>query len=130
MKYTFSWDRAMGSTLVLISLILSLSIAVIFPELKYSQNSNSTISAEFDYMVNKQRKGFLILGLFAVITFFTAIQTLSVSLFVLHLLIDLVFGVYAYASFQVRASLIQMQKISSINKVPELGEYEYIKQAV
>ena len=130
MKYTFSWDRAMGSTLVLISLILSLSIAVIFPELKYSQNSNSTISAEFDYMVNKQRKGFLILGLFAVITFFTAIQTLSVFLFVLHLLIDLVFGVYAYASFQVRASLIQMQKISSINKVPELGEYEYIKQAV
>ena len=130
MKYTFSWDRAMGSTLVLISLILSLSIAVIFPELKYSQNSNSTISAEFDYMVNKQRKGFLILGLFAVITFFTAIQTLSVSLFVLHLLIDLVFGVYAYASFQVRASLIQMQKISSINKVPEDGEYEYIKQAV
>ena len=130
MKYTFSWDRAMGSTLVLISLILSLSIAVIFPELKYSQNSNSTISAEFDYMVNKQRKGFLILGLFAVITFFTSIQTLSVSLFVLHLLIDLVFGVYAYASFQVRASLIQMQKISSINKVPELGEYEYIKQAV
>ena len=130
MKYTFSWDRAMGSTLVLISLILSLSIAVIFPELKYSQNSNSTISAEFDYMVNKQRKGFLILGLFAVITFFTAIQTLSVFLFVLHLLIDLVFGVYAYASFQVRASLIQMQKISSINKVPEHGEYEYIKQAV
>lgn len=120
----------MGSTLVLISLILSLSIAVIFPELKYSQNSNSTNSAEFDYMINKQRKGFLILGLFAVITFFTAIQTLSVSLFVLHLLIDLVFGVYAYASFQVRASLIQMQKISSINKVPELGEYEYIKQAV
>ena len=130
MKYTFSWDRAMGSTLVLISLILSLSIAVIFPELKYSQNSNSTNSAEFDYMINKQRKGFLILGLFAVITFFTAIQTLSVFLFVLHLLIDLVFGVYAYASFQVRASLIQMQKISSINKVPELGEYEYIKQAV
>ena len=130
MKYTFSWDRAMGSTLVLISLILSLSIAVIFPELKYSQNSNSTNSAEFDYMVNKQRKGFLILGLFAVITFFTAIQTLSVFLFVLHLLIDLVFGVYAYASFQVRASLIQMQKISSINKVPEDGEYEYIKQAV
>ena len=53
----------MGSTLVLISLMLSLSIAVIFPEMKYSQNSNSTTSVEFDYMVNKQRKGFLILGL-------------------------------------------------------------------
>ena len=43
---------------------------------------------------------------------------------------DRVFAVYAYASFQVRASLIQMQKISSINKGPELDEYEYIKQAV
>ena len=120
----------MGSTLVLISLMLSLSIAVIFPEMKYSQTNSSSITAEFDYMVNKQRKGFLILGLLAVITFFTSIQTLSAGIFVLHLLIDLVFGTYAYASFQVRASLIQMQKISSIDKVPEFDEYEYIKQAV
>ena len=126
----FSWDRAMGSTLVLISLMLSLSIAVIFPEMKYSQSNSSSKTVEFDYMVNKQRKGFLILGLLAVITFFTSIQTLSVGIFVLHLLIDLVFGIYAYASFQVRASLIQMQKISSIDKVPEFDEYEYIKQAV
>ena len=130
MKYTFSWDRAMGSTLVLISLMLSLSIAVIFPEMKYSQTNGSSVTAEFDFMVNKQRKGFLILGLLAVITFFTSIQTLSVGIFVLHLLIDLVFGIYAYASFQVRASLIQMQKISSIDKVPKFDEYEYIKQAV
>ena len=126
----FSWDRAMGSTLVLISLMLSLSIAVIFPEMKYSQTNSSSKTVKFDYMVNKQRKGFLILGLLAVITFFTSIQTLSVGIFVLHLLIDLVFGIYAYASFQVRASLIQMQKISSIDKVPEFDEYEYVKQAV
>ena len=120
----------MGSTLVLISLMLSLSIAVIFPEMKYSQTNSSSKTVEFDYMVNKQRKGFLILGLLAVITFFTSILTLSVGIFVLHLLIDLVFGIYAYSSFQVRASLIQMQKISSIDKVPEFDEYEYIKQAV
>ena len=120
----------MGSTLVLISLMLSLSIAVIFPEMKYSQTNSSSKTVKFDYMVNKQRKGFLILGLLAVITFFTSIQTLSVGIFVLHLLIDLVFGIYAYASFQVRASLIQMQKISSIDKVPKFDEYEYIKQAV
>ena len=120
----------MGSTLVLICLMLSLSIAVIFPEMKYSETSNNSISSEFAYMVSKQRKGFLILGLLAVITFFTSIQTLSVGIFVLHLLIDLVFGIYAYASFQVRASFIQMQKISSIDKVPEFDEYEYIKQAV
>ena len=52
----------MGSTLVLICLMLSLSIAVIFPEMKYSQTSNTSISSEFEYMVSKQRKGFLILG--------------------------------------------------------------------
>ena len=68
----------MGSTLVLISLMFSLSIAVIFPEMKYSQSNSSSKTVEFDYMVNKQRKGFLILGLLAVITFFTSIQSLSV----------------------------------------------------
>ena len=121
----------MGSTLVLICLMLSLSIAVIFPEMRYSQTSNNSVSMEFEYMVNKQRKGFLILGLAALITFFTSIQTLSVGLFVFHLLLDVVFGIYAYASFQVRASLIQKQKISSIDReILELDEYEYLKQAV
>ena len=121
----------MGSTLVLIGLMLSLSIAVIFPEVKYSQTSNSSISPEFEYMISKQRRGFLILGLSALLTFFTSIQTLSVGLFLFHLLIDVVFGVYAYASFQVRASLIQMQNISSVDEdILELDEYEYLKQAV
>ena len=121
----------MGSTLVLISLMLSLSIAVIFAEMKYSQTNGSSVTVEFDFMVNKQRKGFLILGLLALLTFFTSIQTLSVGTFVLHLLLDVVFGVYAYASFQVRASLIQMQNISSVDEdILELDEYEYLKQAV
>ena len=121
----------MGSTLVLICLMLSLSIALIFPEMKYSQTSSSSISSEFEYMVSKQRKGFLILGLAALLTFFISIQTLSVSIFVLHLLLDVVFGIYAYASFQVRASLIQRQEITSIDKEGlELDEYEYLKQAV
>ena len=121
----------MGSTLVLICLILSLSIAVIFPEMKYSETRNSLFSSEFEYMVSKQRKGFLILGLSALLTFFISIQTLSVSIFVLHLLLDVVFGIYAYASFQVRASLIQMQNISSVDEdTHELEEYEYLKQAV
>ena len=99
--------------------------------MKYSQTSNSSISAEYEYMVSKQRKGFLILWLLALLTFFTSIQTLSVGIFVLHLLLDLVFGIYAYASFQVRASLIQMQNISSVDRDShELDEYEYLKQAV
>ena len=121
----------MGSTLVLICLMLSLSIAVIFPEMKYSQTSSSSISSEFEYMVSKQRKGFLILGLAALFTFFTSIQTLSVGIFVFHLLLDVIFGIYAYASFQVRASLLQRQEITSIDKEGlELDEYEYLKQAV
>ena len=99
--------------------------------MKYSQTSNSSISAEYEYMVSKQRKGFLILGLLALLTFFTSIQTLSVGIFVLHLLLDLVFGIYAYASFQVRASLIQKQNISSVDRdIHELDEYEHLKQAV
>ena len=118
----------MGSTIVLICLMLSLSIAVIFPEMKYSQTSNSSISAEYEYMVSKQRKGFLILGLLALLTFFTSIQTLSVGIFVLHLLLDLVFGIYAYASFQVRASLIQMQNISSVDRdIHEPVSYTHLR---
>ena len=121
----------MGSTLVLICLMLSLSIAVIFPEMKYSQTSNTSISSEFEYMVSKQRKGFLILGLSALLPCLTSIQTLSVGIFLLHLLLDVVFGIYAYASFQVRASLLQRQEITSIDKEGlELDEYEYLKQAV
>ena len=45
----------MGSTLVLISLMLSLSIAVIFPEMKYSQTNSGSVTAEFDFMVNKKK---------------------------------------------------------------------------
>jgi cell division protein FtsW (lipid II flippase) len=59
----------MGSTLVLISLMLSLSIAVIFPELKYSKSNINVHTDEYDFMVDKQRRGFLILGLLAVVTF-------------------------------------------------------------
>ena len=81
----------MSSTFVLISLLLSLSMAVLVPELKDSKKPIFSLSPEYDYMVNKQRKGFLSIGLLAVSTFFVSIQTLSVSLFVLHLFLDLLF---------------------------------------
>ena len=119
--------------MILVATIPFMSIAQ-----KRSKKSNAKMGefvkkspSEFEYMVSKQRKGFLILGLLALLTFFTSIQTLSVGTFILHLLLDVVFGVYAYASFQVRASLIQMQNISSVNEdILELDEYEYLKQAV
>ena len=109
-----SWGRAMSSTFVLISLLLSLSMAVLVPEIKDSKNSIFSFSPEYDHMVNKQRKGFLTIGLLAVSTFFISIQTLSVPIFVLHLVLDVLFGVYAYISFQVRrATLLQNSLVGS-----------------
>ena len=104
----------MSSTFVLISLLLSLSMAVLVPEIKDSKNSIFSFSPEYDHMVNKQRKGFLTIGLLAVSTFFISIQTLSVPIFVLHLVLDVFFGVYAYISFQVRrATLLQNSLVGS-----------------
>ena len=104
----------MSSTFVLISLLLSLSMAVLVPEIKDSKKTIFSFSPEYDHMVNKQRKGFLTIGLLAVSTFFISIQTLSVPIFVLHLVLDVLFGVYAYISFQVtRATLLQNSLIGS-----------------
>ena len=104
----------MSSTFVLISLLLSLSMAVLVPEIKDSKKTIFSFSPEYDHMVNKQRKGFLTIGLLAVSTFFISIQTLSVPIFVLHLVLDVLFGVYAYFSFQVRrATLLQNSLVGS-----------------
>ena len=104
----------MSSTFVLVSLLLSLSMAVLVPEIKDSKKTIFSFSPEYDHMVNKQRKGFLTLGLLAVSTFFISIQTLSVPIFVLHLVLDVLFGVYAYISFQVRrATLLQNSLVGS-----------------
>ena len=104
----------MSSTFVLISLLLSLSMAVLVPEIKDSKRTIFSFSPEYDHMVNKQRKGFLTIGLLAVSTFFISIQTLSVPIFVLHLVLDVLFGVYAYISFQVRrATLLQNSLVGS-----------------
>ena len=104
----------MSSTCVLVSLLLSLSMAVLVPEIKDSKKTIFSFSPEYDHMVNKQRKGFLTIGLLAVSTFFISIQTLSVPIFVLHLVLDVLFGVYAYISFQVRrATLLQNSLVGS-----------------
>ena len=104
----------MSSTFVLISLLLSLSMAVLVPEINDSKKTIFSFSPEYDHMVNKQRKGFLTVGLLAVSTFFISIQTLSVPIFVLHLVLDVLFGVYAYISFQVRrATLLQNSLVGS-----------------
>ena len=121
----------MSSTFVLISLLLSLSMAVLVPELKDSKKPIFSLSPEYDYMVNKQRKGFLSIGLLAVSTFFVSIQTLSVPLFVLHLFLDLLFGLYAYTSFQVRrATLLQNSLVgSSFTNENNNQQEEYLQEA-
>ena len=120
----------MSSTLVLIALMISLSIAVVFPELQYSK-VNKSISNEYQFMVEKQRRGFIILGLVAMSSFFIALQTLSVTIFVFHLIIDLIFGVYAYTAFQVRSSSLQRNSFTFVDDLSaDDDNVEYFKQAV
>ena len=125
----------MSSTLVLIALLASLSMAVILPEMQISKKNNSinySYTPEYDFMVNKQRRSYLIIGLFAVTTFFVSIQTMSIGLFVVHLITDCVFGIYAFISFQVRRSTQLQNSLSSFNDdvQVEYGNEEYLKEAV
>ena len=125
----------MSSTLVLIGLLLSLSMAVILPEVQISKNQSNysfMISREYDSMVNKQRRGYLVLGLIAISTFFISIQTMSVPIFIAHLVFDVIFGVYAFLSFQIRRSM-QMQNNLSLGNQQEMKKVEeesYFKEAV
>ena len=125
----------MSSTLVLIGLLLSLSMAVILPEVQISKNQSNysfMISREYDFMVNKQRRGYLILGLIAISTFFISIQTMSVPIFIAHLVFDVIFGVYAFLSFQIRRSM-QMQNNLNLGNQQEMKKVEeesYFKEAV
>ena len=125
----------MSSTLVLIGLLLSLSMAVILPEVQISKNQSNysfMISREYDFMVNKQRRGYLVLGLIAISTFFISIQTMSVPIFIAHLVFDVIFGVYAFLSFQVRRSM-QMQNNLNLGNQQEMKKVEeesYFKEAV
>ena len=120
----------MSSTLVLIALMVSLSVAVVFPEIQYSK-VNKSISNEYQYMIEKQRKGFITLGLVTLSSFFVALQTLSVPIFVLHLIIDLVFGIYAYTAFQVRSSSLQRNSFTYVDDSSAHDDnVEYLKQAV
>ena len=125
----------MSSTLVLIGLLLSLSMAVILPEVQISKNQSNysfMISREYDFMVNKQRRGYLVLGLIAISTFFISIQTMSVPIFIAHLVFDVIFGVYAFLSFQIRRSM-QMQNNLNLGNQQEMKKVEeesYFKEAV
>ena len=125
----------MSSTLVLIALIASLSMAVILPEVQISKKNNSinySFTPEYDYMVNKQRKVYLVIGLVALATFFVSLQTMSVGLFIVHLITDCIFGIYAFISFQVRRSTQLQNSLNTISEsnYVEYDNEEYLKEAV
>ena len=64
-------------------------------------------------------------------SFFIALQTLSVAIFVFHLIIDLVFGIYVYTAFQVRSSSLQRNNFTYVDDSSAGDEnVEYLKQAV
>ena len=125
----------MSSTLVLIALLASLSMAVLLPEIQISKKNNSinySFTPEYDFMVNKQRKAYLMIGLFAIATFFVSLQTMSISLFVIHLITDCVFGIYAIISFQVRRTTQIQNSLNTYNDNFEVkyDNEEYLKEAV
>ncbi len=125
----------MSSTLVLIALLASLSMAVLLPEIQISKKNNSinySFTPEYDFMVNKQRKAYLMIGLFAIATFFVSLQTMSISLFVIHLITDCVFGIYAFISFQVRRTTQIQNSLNTYNDNFEVkyDNEEYLKEAV
>ena len=125
----------MSSTLVLIALLASLSMAVILPEVQISKKNNSinySFTPEYDYMVNKQRKVYLVIGLVALATFFVSLQTMSVGLFIVHLITDCIFGIYAFISFQVRRSTQLQNSLNTIREsnYVEYDNEEYLKEAV
>ena len=125
----------MSSTLVLIGLLLSLSMAVILPEVQISKNQSNysfMISREYDFMVNKQRRGYLVLGLIAISTFFISIQTMSVPIFIAHRVFDVIFGIYAFLSFQVRRSMQMQNNLSPVSQqeMKKVEEESYFKEAV
>ena len=125
----------MSSTLVLIALLASLSMAVILPEVQISKKNNSinySFTPEYDYMVNKQRKVYLVIGLVALATFFVSLQTMSVGLFIVHLITDCIFGIYAFISFQVRRSTQLQNSLNTFSEsnYVEYDNEEYLKEAV
>ena len=125
----------MSSTLVLIALLASLSMAVVLPEVQISKKNSSinySFTPEYDYMINKQRKVYLVIGLVALATFFVSLQTMSVGLFIVHLITDCIFGIYAFISFQVRRSTQLQNSLNTIseNNYVEYDNEEYLKEAV
>ena len=91
----------MTSPVILFLLVTSLSLAVLLPEYQ-SNRELSNQSGSYTNLIKRQRRVYAVLGSFAVATFAMAIELLSVSLFVTHLVLDCIFGIYALNAFRYR----------------------------
>ena len=91
----------MTSPVILFLLVSSLSLAVLLPEYQSKRELNSQPDSYID-LIRRQRRVYAVLGSFAVITFAMAIELLSVSFFVTHLVLDCIFGIYAMNAFRYR----------------------------
>ena len=94
----------MTSPIILILLISSLCLAVLVPEYQY-KGSSERESTSFSNLIRRQRRVYALLGSTAVLTFTLAIEFLSVSLFVMHLVLDCIFGIYALNAFRYRREI-------------------------
>jgi len=81
--------------------VFSLSLAVLLPEYQLKKESSNQPDSYID-LIAKQRRVYAVLGAIAVITFAMAIELLSVSIFVTHLVVDCIFGIYALNAFRYR----------------------------
>ena len=94
----------MTSPIILILLISSLCLAVLVPEYQYKGNSSLESNSLSD-LIRRQRRVYAVLGSSAVLTFTLAIEYLSISLFITHLVLDCLFGIYALNAFRYRREI-------------------------
>ena len=117
----------MTSPIVLLLLVTSLCLAVLIPEYKTKGQLDFQTNS-FNNLVSRQRKVYAILGSAAVITFALAIELLSVPLFITHLVLDCLFGIYVRSAVLYRRE-VRINNLGHVSIGNEAIEYanEYVQ---
>ena len=117
----------MTSPIVLLLLVASLCLAVLIPEYKTKGHSDFQPNS-LNRLISRQRKVYGLLGSAAVITFALAIELLSVPLFITHLILDCIFGIYVRSAVLYRRE-VRINNIGHISVGNDSIEYasEYVQ---
>ncbi len=117
----------MTSPIVLLLLVTSLCLAVLIPEYKTKGQLDFQTNS-FNNLVSRQRKVYAILGSGAVITFALAIELLSVPLFITHLVLDCLFGIYVRSAVLYRRE-VRINNLGHVSIGNDAIEYanEYVQ---